>query len=135
MKITSLIALLVVILSFGGSTTSKKEKPPAQSYKGCFECDSISSELSRINDSLLLSNKNRSKKLVQKVKVLISSNKVFHSEIIKKDKDLILLKKDLARASDELEKKPKIIIDTVEKFIYIQSKKNFWGTTKIDTIR
>lgn len=130
MKVMYLIIWMIVVLSFGVTTTSA-EKTLSE---GCVDCDSVSSELSKMNDSILRSNKNRSKKLVEKVQVLDSSNRVVSSKLQEKTRELSVAKKDLIKVSIELEKKPKIITDTVEKIIYIESKKNFWGTTKTDTI-
>ena len=99
--------------------------------------DSWYLSLSRKSDSLSKDNQIRAKKTVKKVMVLDSSNKVIAKKLDITKKELKETKADLFQTEKQLQQKPKevVIEKVVEKPIYIEKKKNFWGTEKIDTIK
>lgn len=127
---TALLSGIVLMFSFF-SVNSKPEK----SNKVKVVDDSISVALREANQILLKKNVEGAKKVVTEVKMLDSVTEKQKEDIkhLKtENKEQLKEIKSLHKEVDELKTvEPIIIRDT----IIVEKKKNFWGSTKIDTIQ
>lgn len=127
---TALLSGIVLMFSFF-SVNSKPEK----SNKVKVVDDSISVALREANQILLKKNVEGAKKVVTEVKMLDSVTEKQKEDIkhLKtENKEQLKEIKSLHKEVDELKTvEPVIIRDT----IIVEKKKNFWGSTKIDTIQ
>jgi hypothetical protein len=109
-----LVVLLIPIIGF--------DKPKITDEK-CYDCDTLLWQKAEIYlDSLKNCNEKHIKQTYKKVDSL-------EVEIFVKDKKIVSLKKEVSKKPKEI-----IIKDTVFLDRNIETKKNFWGKTKTDTI-
>ena len=135
MKTLYSLVVVTVITALSVNVINQK-KTTDKVYNGR-DFDSISIAMRKANDSILKVNREKTIKVVNKVKKLDSVNVVMKQELkeVKQDlkvteKELLATNNELSDNEKELKLKPKEIIVTK----IIEKKKNFWGREKTDTL-
>lgn len=133
----TLYSLVVVTVITALSVNVINQKKTTDNVYNGRGFDSISITMRKANDSILKVNREKTIKVVNKVKRLDSVNVVIKQELkeVKQDlkvteKELIATNNELSDKEKELKSKPKEIIVTK----IIEKKKNFWGREKTDTL-